>query len=198
MSHYSSTAETDFNFRTKDGIKRPTVTIVHEVPSAEELASLLVSGDKKVVDLLASAANAIIIGHIRGYVDADADFDQAKYDALASDGKFTIEAIASLPKSERSMLTKEDLEAFAKDYIAVMPGATGKSVEKVTAAASLFVERYRRVAGDNAVLAVLQDQLSTFVDAAGEEVLAKHERAITFLVNKVEELLSVKVTADAL
>src|SRR5574343_665302 len=179
MSHYSSTAETDFNFRTKDGIKRPTVTIVHEVPSAEELASLLVSGDKKVVDLLASAANAIIIGHIRGYVDADADFDQAKYDALAADGKFTIEAIA-------------------KDYLAVMPGVTGKSVEKVTAAASLFVERYRRVAGDNAVLAVLQDQLSTFVDAAGEEILAKHERAITFLVNKVEELLSVKVTADAL
>lgn len=194
----STRVPTDFNFRTKDGVKRPTLTLEYDVPTAEGVAELLVSEDAKVVTLITEVVGALLTGHIRGYVDADLEFDQAKLDALVAEGKISIAAIANLPKSERSMLTKEDLEAFAKDYVAIMPEVTGKSAEKVAAAAGLFIERYKRVAGDNAVLSVLRDQLSVFVDAAGADVLEKHERAISFLANKVEELLSVKVTADAL
>lgn len=190
--------DTDFNFRTKDGLKRATVTVSHELPSTEGILEMLAGEDPKVVDLITSTIQSLVVSHLRGYVDADLEFDQAKCDALAAEGKLTIQAIANLPKSERSMLTKEDLEAFAKDYIAIMPGVTGKSVEKVSAAAGLFVERYKRVAGDNSVLAVLQDQLSVFVENAGEEALTKHEKALSYLIAKVEELLSVKVTADAL
>lgn len=190
--------QTDFNFRTKDGIKRPTVTVEYDVPNIEGIAELLTSEDPKVVSLVTEAVQGLLTSHIRGYVDADQDFDQAKLDALVADGKISISAIANLPKSERSMLTKEDLEAFARDYIAIMPGVTGKSVERVTAAASLFIERYKRAAGDNQVLAVLQEQLAVFVDAADQEVIERHARAIEFLSNKVAELLSIKVTADAL
>lgn len=190
--------QTDFNFRTKDGIKRPTVTVEYDVPNIEGIAELLTSEDPKVVSLVTEAVQGLLTSHIRGYIDADQDFDQAKLDALVADGKISISAIANLPKSERSMLTKEDLEAFARDYIAIMPGVTGKSVERVTAAASLFIERYKRAAGDNQVLAVLQEQLAVFVDAADQEVIERHARAIEFLSNKVAELLSIKVTADAL
>ena len=82
--------------------------------------------------------------------------------------------------------------------MAVMPEATGKSAEKVAAAASLFIERYKRVTGDNAVLTVLRDQLGLFIENATAEMLETHERAISYLATKVEELLSIKVTADAL
>lgn len=194
----TSRVETDFNFRTKDGYKRPTVTVAWDAPDISDVAELLTSDDPKVVELLVDTVRGLLIGQIRGYVDADPDFDQAKLDALIADGKIGISVLANMPKSERSMLTKEDLEAFAKDYVAIMPAATGKSVEKVQAAAGLFIERYKRVAGDNAVLAVLKDQLSIFLENIDEEMAAKHDKALSYLVAKVDELLSVKVTADAL
>lgn len=190
--------QSDFSFRTKDGIKRPTVSVEYDAPDVNGVADLLTSSDPKVVALVVETVQGLLTSHIRGFVDADLEFDQAKLDALVADGKVSIEAIANLPKSERSMLTKDDLEAFARDYIAIMPEATGKSVERVTAAAGLFVERYKRAAGDNQVLAVLQEQLATFVEAADEDTLATHARAIDYLANKVAELMSVKVTADAL
>lgn len=193
-----SRIQTDFNFRTKDGYKRPTVSLEYDVPNAAGVAELLTSEDPKVVNLVVESVQSLLTQHIRGYVDSDLDFDQTKLDALVAEGKISIQAIANMPKSERSMLTKEDLEAFARDYIAIMPGVTGKSIERVQAAASLFVERYKRAAGDNQVLAVLQEQLAIFVDAADSEVLERHARAIEFLSNKVAELLSIKVTADAL
>ena len=193
---------TDFNFRTdkKTNYKRPTVSLEYDVPTAEGVVALLQSSDSKVVSLLTETACSLLTGYIRGFVDADAEFDQAKLEALIADGKISIEAIANLPKSERSMLTKEDMEAFAVSYMEVMPEATGKSVEKVQVAANCFLERFKRVAGDEKVLAVLQDQLAVFCEAASGDMLNQHERVISYLASKVEELLSVstKVTADAL
>ena len=197
MSTISRVA-TDFNFRTKNGLKRPTVTVEYDAPSAEGVMELLGSDDPKVVSLVTETIQGLLTGYVRGFVDNDADFDQAKLDQLVAEGKISIEAIANLPKSERSMLTKEDLEAFATDYLAIMPEVTGKSAERVAAAAGLFIERFKRCAGDNDVLSVLQDQLAVFVEAASPEVCEKHDRAINFLATKVAELLSVKVTADAL
>jgi hypothetical protein len=194
----SKSLNVDFNFRTKDGYKRPTVSLEVPVPTAEGVAELLVHEDAKVVCLVVDTVAAVLTSYVRGFVDADADFDQAKLEALIADGKVSIETIANLPKSERSMLTKEDLEGFAKDYISIMPEATGKSIEKVTAAAGLFIERYKRAAGDNEVLTVLRDQLAVFIDHATPDMLETHERAISYLATKVEELLSIKVTADAL
>lgn len=188
----------DYNFRTKDGYKRPTVSVEMDVPNAAGIVELLNSGDEKVTAFICDAVQATLTSHVRSYVDGDTDFDQAKLDSLVAEGKISIEAIANLPKSERSMLTKEDLEAFAKDYIAIMPEATGKTAEQVSKAASLFVERYKRVAGDNAVLSILQQQLGVFMEHADAEVLERHERSLTYLATKVEELLSIKVTADAL
>lgn len=194
----TSVKTVEFNFRTKDGIKRPTVSVDLALPTAEGVAEYLMSEDAKQVSLIVDTVGAVITSYLKGFVDADQDFDQAKLDALVAEGKISIEAIANLPKSERSTLTKEDLEAFAKDYLAVMPEVTGKTIEKVTAAAGLFIERYKRAAGDNEVLTVLRDQLGVFCEAAPAEMLETHERAIAYLAAKVEELLSVKVTADAL
>lgn len=190
----------NFSFRTnKDtGEKRPTVEVNVPVPSAEGIAQALVHEDPKVVALVVETIQGLVISHVRSYVDEDKDFNQETLDKLVAEGKFTLEALANLPKSERNVLTKEELEAFAKAYIAVMPELTGKSVERVTAAAGLYVERYKRAAGDNAVLEILKQQLEVFINNAPEEVVLEHSKALTYLSNKVDELLSVKVTAEAL
>lgn len=190
--------ELTFNFRTKDGLKRPSVGIEAIVPTTAGLIEVLQSGDEKKVSLISDLVIGALQGHIRTFVEQEPDFSQETYNALLEAGRVDLDALANLPKSERNTLSKEQLEDFAKDYIQYMPEITGKDVKKVSAAAGLFVERYKRVAGDNSVLAVLQEQLVTFVEKAPEEVTAKHERALGYLGDKVEELLAVKITADAL
>ncbi len=191
--------EKDFAFRqNKDGYKRPTVSLQIQVPDLEGVAILLSSEDSKVQELVVGLVQDTLTGYVRKFVEDDADFDQAKFDALVAEGKISIEAIANLPRSERNTIGKEDLEAFAKDYIQYMPAITGKDVKKVQMAAGLFIERFKRVAGDNQILAVLQEQLGQFAEGVTEEVLANHERVVVYLSSKLEELLSLEVTADAL
>lgn len=191
--------EKDFSFRqNKEGYKRPTVTLAIGVPSLEGVAALLTSEDQKVQDLLVGLVQDTLTGYVRSFVEADPDFNQEKFDALVADGKISIQAIANLPKSERNTIGKEDLEEFAKDYVTYMPTITGKDVKKVQMAAGLFIERFKRVAGDNNILAVLQDQLGQFAENVSPEVLEKNERVVMYLSSKLEELLSLEVTADAL
>jgi hypothetical protein len=189
---------TDFNFRTKKGYKRPTVSVEYTAPTADGIVELLQSDDDKVRNMIVDNVQSIIKDHIRSYVDEDLDFDQEKLDAIAEQGKVTLEHIAHIPKADRNTLTKDDLEQFAQDYISVMPEITGKDQARVQAAANLFVERFKRAAGDNQVLEVLKSQLETFVDNAPDEMVENNERVITWASNKLDELLSIKVTADAL
>lgn len=198
MSEVNKLVQQDFNFRTKDGYKRPTVSVELFVPTAAGLIAMLQSEDQKVVELLEGLAADALISHVRTFVDSNENFDQEALNKLIEEGQISLEAIANLPKSERNTISKEMLEEFAKDYIAVMPGITGKDVKKVQVAAGLIIERFKRVAGDNGILAVLQEQVGVFVEGAGDELVAKHERVLSYLATKLEELLSVKVTADAL
>lgn len=198
MSEVNKLVQQDFNFRTKDGYKRPTVSVELFVPTAAGLIALLQSEDQKVIELLEGLAADALISHVRTFVDSNDSFDQEALNKLIEEGQISLEAIANLPKSERNTISKEMLEEFAKDYIAVMPGITGKDVKKVQVAAGLIIERFKRVAGDNGILAVLQEQVGVFVEGAGDELVAKHERVLSYLATKLEELLSVKVTADAL
>lgn len=191
-----NTVTLDFHFRTKDGYKRPSVSVSMEALTVEQVANYL--NDEKVGALIIDTLTGVISSHVRGYVESDLDFDQAKFDELVAKGETTLEFIASIPKADRNVLSKEDLESFAKDYIQYMPEITGKEVSRVQAAAALFVERFKRAAGDNNVLEILQEQLSIFVDNAPAEVLENHQRVITWAMSKLEELLSIKITADAL
>lgn len=192
-------AQQDFGFRkNKEGYKRPTVSLEIPVLTVEGIAELLTSEDSKVTDLVVDLVNAQVISHIRTFVEADENFNQESLNALLAEGKISIEAIANLPRSERNTIGKEQLEEFAKDYVAIMPEATGKDVKKVQMAAGLFIERFKRVAGDNKILAVLQEQLGVFMEAASPEVLERNERTLSYLANKLEELLALEVSADAL
>ena len=188
----------NYHFRTKDGYKRPSVEVEYDAPTAGGIIEILQAGDKKVVDLITETVQGIMTSHIKGYVDEDTEFDQAKLEELVAEGKVSLEHIASIPKADRNVMSKEDLEQFAKDYIAIMPGLTNKDEARVKAAATLFVERFKRAAGDEAVLAILQEQLAIFVEGAPEEIAQRNDKVLNWAVAKLDELLSVKITADAL
>jgi len=188
----------DFHFRTKDGYKRPSVSVEYDAPSIEGVVSYLQGDNRAVVDLIMDAVHSVLASHVRSFVDADLEFSQETLEALVAEGKVSLEFIASIPKADRNVLSKEDLENFAKSYISLMPGITGKEVSRIQAAAALYVERFKRAAGDNTVLAILQEQLGVFADNAPAEVLLEHEKVINWAASKLEELLSIKITADAL
>tara|TARA_Y100001968_G_C19454458_1_gene771717 strand:- start:33951 stop:34556 length:606 start_codon:yes stop_codon:yes gene_type:complete len=191
-----------YNFRKdkETGYKRPTVEVVFAVPSAAGLIELLTNGSEKVKDFIVEAAYAPLNSYIRSFVDENPEFNQDTLDALAAEGKLTLEALANLPKSERSVLTKVDLEAFAKDFITVMATASDRTEKQLQMAAGLFIDRFKQVAGDTAVLQKLVGYLETFVTNAPEDVLETHERVVKYLMDKVAELTekSEVVTADAL
>lgn len=193
-------SDVKFGFRQnkETGEKRPDVEVKILLVTAAGIIAALNSGDEKQVSMIEDVVNGLITSQLRTYVDADPEFDQAKADALSAEGKLTIEAIANLPRAERNTVSKDDLEQFAKAYVELMPGITGKDLEKVQTAAGLFVERFKRASGDDKVLQVLQQQLNIFVEKAPEDVVAANEKAITYAANKLSELLSLKVTADAL
>ena len=188
----------DFHFRTKDGYKRPSVQAEFDSPSAEGIISLVSSEDTKVVAFVEDLVSEALKSHIKGFIEADLEFNQESLEALAAGGSVSIEHIAHIPKADRTSLTKDDLETFAADYIAVMPELTGKELARVQGAASLFVERFKRAAGDPDVLSLLQQQLAVFVDGVDAEILERNTRVCTWAATKLEELLSIKITADAL
>lgn len=194
----SAKEQVDFHFRTKNGYKRPTVSVEMDLPTSTDVVDLIQGEDAKVRSMLVEAVQSIVYNHVRGYVNDNTEFDQATLEALETDGKTSLEHIAHIPKADRNVLSKDDLEQFAQDYIEYMPEITGKEVERVQAAAGLFVERFKRAAGDNNVLKVLQEQLSAFVEGAPDEVVERNERVINWASGKLEELLSVKITADVL
>lgn len=193
-------ATVDFNFRAKEkgGYKRPTLSLEVNLPNAEDVANALVSDNPKVSNLIIDAIQSIVIDHIKNYVNDNMDFTQETLDAMVKSGQCSLEYIANIPKADRNVLSKEDLVQFAEDYTAIMPGVTGKDVSRIKAAASLYIERFKRAAGDNPVLQILQAQLEVFVEAASEEVISRNDRVITWARNKLQELLDAKVTADAL
>ena len=192
--------EASYNFRTqKDtNYKRPQVVVEFDVPTAEGLVALLQGDDEKVRNLLTDTIANLLTSHVRTYVDADLEFDQAKLDALVAEGKISLEAIANLPKSERNSIGKEDLEQFRTDYVEFMPAITGKDIDKVKLAAEMLVQRFKPVAGKQDVLEVLAGQLAVFADKAPEEAVERNLRVISYLADKAQELMSVDITAEAL
>lgn|SRR5690606_2440260 len=190
--------ENTFSFRMnkETGVKRPSVTLTMLVPTAAGIIEALQSNDEKVISLIEDQVAAVVIGQVRQHVDGDLEYNQEKYEANLQ--KFTIETIANLPRAERNVVSKDDLESFASKYIELMPEISGKELARVQTAAAMFVEKFNRVKGDDQALQILQQQLALFVEKVDDAIVQEHERTISYLVGKLEELLSVKVSADVL
>lgn len=177
-----------FHFKKDDlGNKRPTVELSLKVPSVEGIVDILTKeGNEKELELLRDAINDYVEAQARAIVNEQEDISQENFPME----KVLWPYIANLPKAERrgGGISKETWEAFSKDYIDVMPGATGKTEEQVGRAASLFIDKFNKVKTNKKVLAVLKDQLGIYANnsAKAEEFAA----CIEFLSNKADNLLT--------
>lgn len=186
--------EVKFNFRTvKDEatgleVKRATIEQKIPVPSVEGIIAILEAGGKQL-ELLQEAVADVIYQRAREILADDDKLTEVPVDLLSW------EVISNLPKAERKGrgIPKETWEDFSKDYIAVMPGVTGKSAEQVGNAAKIFLNKFQQVKTNKAVIKLLQGQLALYLNSSPNA--EQFSDCVEFLVNKAETLLSVDEAA---
>jgi hypothetical protein len=183
--------EVNFSFRKvtddKTGVeyKRPTITLPVLKPSVEGLVKILETGGKGL-ELLLEAAADVVISRARELINESESIDATNfpYEELLWD------KIASLPKAERrgGGIPKETWEEFIKDYIAVMPSLTGKTVDKVENAARNFANKFAAVKTNKKVLGLLVDQLGIYTEGATNA--EQFVECINFLTEKADKLIN--------
>jgi hypothetical protein len=183
--------EVNFSFRKvtddKTGVeyKRPTITLPVLKPSVEGLVKILETGGKGL-ELLLEAAADVVISRARELINESESVDATNfpYEELLWD------KIASLPKAERrgGGIPKETWEEFIKDYIAVMPSLTGKTVDKVENAARNFANKFAAVKTNKKVLGLLVDQLGIYTEGATNA--EQFVECINFLTEKADKLVN--------
>jgi len=183
--------EVNFSFRKvtdeKTGVeyKRPTITLPVLKPSVEGLVKILETGGKGL-ELLLEAAADVVISRARELINESEDItaESFPYEELLWD------KIASLPKAERrgGGIPKETWEEFIKDYIAIMPSLTGKTMDKVENAARNFANKFAAVKTNKKVLGLLVDQLGIYTEGATNA--EQFVECINFLTEKADKLMN--------
>jgi hypothetical protein len=188
--------DTKFNFKKTDlkdsdgkvigETKRPSLELKLPVPSVEGIIEILQKeNNAKELELLLEAVRDVVTARARDIINDD--------EAISADTfpykELSWEAIANLPKAERrgGGISKEIWEDFTKDYIAVMPGVTGKTAERVELAAKVFINKFSTVKTDKPVLKVLRDQLALYANSSPNA--EKFAECIEFLTNKANGLI---------
>ena len=185
-----------FNFRkVKDestGLesKRPSVELELPLLSVEGIVKVFEAGGKQL-DLLVEAVREIQISRARELVNDKEDISQDNFPFA----DLNWEAIANLPKAERrgGGIPKEVWEEFAKDYIAVMPSVTGKSVEQIGNAAKILLNKFQAVKTNKPVLKLLKDQIGIYTNSSPNA--ETYSECIQFLVEKAETFLNMDEAA---
>jgi len=181
-----------FNFKkTKDkdtGIEtlRRPVELAIPYPSMEGLVTILQKGGKGL-ELLTEAIEGVITSAAREILSEGLALTAATFPVE----KLSWEFIANLPKSQRrgGGIPKETWEAFAVDYISVMPAATDKNVEQVTRAAKILVGRLAAVKTNEPVLNLLVQMLAIYLE--NSKNAAEFMEVVEFLLDKADTYLNV-------
>lgn len=166
--------------------QRPAVELTLGKPSVEGIIAILQSDNQKSLDLLLEAVEGVITSAARDIVEANEDINQANFPLE----QISWDYIANLPKAERrgGGIAKETWEDFVADYIEVMPGVTGKSVEQVTRAAKIYQNKFAMVKSNKPVLKKLHEQLSLYI--MNTPRAEEFTEAVKFLTEKATTLLS--------
>lgn len=187
MGNYA-VKEIKFNFRKNAelGTKRPSVTLPLKMLTLQGLISILEGGDEKQVNLILETLQTPILEQARTQVD---DNETITAETLDSD-KLSWDYISKLEPAARrgGGIPKEVWEAFAADYIEVMPAVTGKTKEQIGLAATLLGTKFASIKTNKKVLGFLATQLDLYLanTAKAEEFVDCYE----FLKNKAATLLA--------
>ena len=192
-----------FNFRA-ESIKDENGKVIGKAPQREsvelaipaletdDLLAIIEKGGKSL-ELLLEAANDVIYQAMRDVI-ADAietkkALDQALVDT--SHQHLDWEAIANKPKAERrgAGISKEEYEAFAADYCAVMPMVQGdKSAEQIATAAKHLSNKFANCRFNKPVIGTLRTYLAAwYSNTPNKEDFATVYEALD---NRAETLLN--------
>ena len=150
-----------FRFRYKKdkaGNQRAPIEFEAVVPSAVDI----IQAGGKGLKLLQEAIYETVATAYRGFFAENEAADASSVDH----SKFTWEAIANQEREDRrsSAISPELWDAFAADYLAVMPAVTGKTEEAIAAAVAAYLKRFSIVRSHREVLLRLQDQLGLYIE----------------------------------
>lgn len=177
--------EFEFRFnKDKMGNKRANVKLVAPVPSVEGLISIIEKGGKDL-ELVFDAMYDTIRGVMSELVSAKEDASQENFPFA----ECTWTKIANMTKEDRrsSAIPSEVWEAFCKDYIAVMPGLTGKTLENVTNATIVYVKKFAPWKTDKKTISLLKNQLALYAETANAE---QFSNILELLVRRADAYLS--------
>lgn len=165
--------------------RRETVDLALPFPSVEGIVAILEAGGTQL-ELLTDVIENVIISVARDIIADNPSINASNFPI----DKVSWEAIANMPKAQRrgGGIPKETWEEFAKDYIAVMPGVTGKTVEQVTNAAKILLNKLQQVRTNGPVLELLVQQLAIY--AENSQNVAEFQDCIAFLLNKADVYLN--------
>lgn len=184
-----------FSFRkviTKDeatGIetenKRPSVELDLPLLSVEGMVAAIQAGGKQL-DLIMEAIRDVQIARARELVNENENINSENFPYE----ELSWAKIANLPKAERrgGGISKEVWDEFSKDYVAIMPAATGKSIEQVKNAAKILLNKFQQVKTNKPVLKLLKDQLALYI--ANSPNAEQFSDCVEFLVEKADKFLS--------
>jgi hypothetical protein len=180
--------EASFHFKKDElGVKRPTIKLTYPVPTLEGVVRALKDEKQReyILDILAEQVKIAVRAQINDN-DENKNFGQNDLDI----SKLTIEALANLPKAERTGggISKETWEQWAKDYMEVMPAVAGRNAEQIGNAVKLLLAKFQPVKTQKPVINFLKEQLSLW--ATSTQRLEEFVECYDFLIQKADTLLS--------
>lgn len=183
----NETVETTFSFREdKLGNKRPAIKLSYFVPTIDGLIEQL--GDEKISKYVLSLISDDIKGAVRGQINSEDKPVNTQEELDMS--KLTLTALANISRAERLIggVTKETWEGWSEDYVSVMPAVTGKKLENVQNAATIFLKQLRPVKTQKQILKVLKEQLALWAGHTKE--LESYADIYQFLDGKIDAYLA--------
>jgi len=186
------TKPVSFNFKKStdkvSGIEtiRKPVILAMPYPSIEGVVAILEKGGKGL-ELLMEAIEGVVNSAARDLLYEDEKLNAATFPV----DKVSWEAIANLPKAARrgGGIPKETWEAFAQDYVEVMPAITGKTLEQVANAAKILMNKLQQVRTNEPVLNLLVEQLAVYAENSPN--VEEYQDCVEFLLNKADTFLNV-------
>lgn len=174
--------------KDKEGVEtmREALDIPVPYPSVEGIIDILDAGKGLGYDLLFQAVEAIVKAEAREIIHSDITLGAENFPYE----KLSWAVIAAKPKAQRGGgIAKEVWELFVKDYTTVMIEHSGKSVDQVNNAATLFKGKLSNVRTNKPALKLLVNQLTIYADKTN--ALESMEEVVTFLLEKAETYLNV-------
>ena len=187
------TKPVNFNFKkTKDKetgveIDRQTVQLAVPYLSVQGLIKILEGGESKELDLVMESLETPINVAAREMLNEDINLNATTFPVE----KLSWAAIANMPKAQRrgGGIPKETWEGFAEDYLAIMPGVTGKTIEQVHNMAKLLIAKLGPVKTNEPVLKLCVEQLGIY--ASNSPNAEDYQECVEFLLTKAETFLNV-------